>query len=84
LFVAYAPISAPRYAVAVVIEQGAHGGSAAGPVARDMLIAAQSKQLDASVPGSTAAPGVVPAVAHPPDPGHDDETSPDTESDGGT
>ncbi len=34
LFVAYAPASAPRIAVAVVVEHGSHGGSSAGPVAR--------------------------------------------------
>ncbi|HEX9093143.1 MAG TPA: penicillin-binding protein 2 [Coriobacteriia bacterium] len=36
-FAAYAPAAAPRYAVAVVIEQGGHGGSVAGPAARQIL-----------------------------------------------
>jgi penicillin-binding protein 2 len=45
LFVAYAPIDAPRYAVAVVIEHGGGGSAAAAPVARDILVMAQ--KLDA-------------------------------------
>jgi penicillin-binding protein 2 len=45
LFVGYAPVHAPRYAVAVIIEHGGGGSKAAAPVARDMLLAAQ--KLDA-------------------------------------
>jgi penicillin-binding protein 2 len=37
LFVAYAPYDAPRYAVAVVIEHGNAGATAAGPMARDIM-----------------------------------------------
>jgi cell division protein FtsI/penicillin-binding protein 2 len=36
-FVGFAPAENPRYAVAVVIEQGGHGGSVAGPAGRQML-----------------------------------------------
>lgn len=36
LFVAFAPVHDPRYAVAVVIEHGMHGASCA-PIARDMI-----------------------------------------------
>lgn len=36
-FAAFAPAEQPRYAVAVVIEQGGHGGSVAGPAARQIL-----------------------------------------------
>ncbi len=36
-FACYAPADAPRYAVSVVIEQGGHGGSVAGPAARQVL-----------------------------------------------
>ncbi len=39
LFVGFAPAENPRYAVAVVIEQGGHGGSVAGPAAREILAA---------------------------------------------
>ena len=36
-FVAFAPAKNPKYCVAVVVEEGGHGGSVAGPVARQML-----------------------------------------------
>jgi penicillin-binding protein 2 len=41
LFVGYAPVHAPRYAVAVIIEHGGGGSKVAAPVARDVLLAAQ-------------------------------------------
>jgi penicillin-binding protein 2 len=37
LFVAFAPVVAPRYACAVVVDHGGSGGKVAGPVARDIL-----------------------------------------------
>ncbi len=37
LFVAFAPIKDPQIAVAVVIEHGGHGGSAAAPVAKAII-----------------------------------------------
>ena len=37
LFVGYAPLAAPRYAVAVVVEHGMHGSWVA-PIARDILL----------------------------------------------
>lgn len=36
-FCAYAPADEPRYAVAVIVEQGGHGGSVTGPAARNVL-----------------------------------------------
>jgi penicillin-binding protein 2 len=36
-FVAYAPSTAPEIAVAVVVENGEHGSSAAAPIAREMI-----------------------------------------------
>ena len=36
-FVAFAPVEAPRIAVAVLVEHGGHGGSTAGPIAREMM-----------------------------------------------
>jgi penicillin-binding protein 2 len=45
LFVGYAPVHAPRYAVAVVIEHGGGGSKAAAPVARDILLAAQKLDI---------------------------------------
>lgn len=37
LFIAFAPAEAPEIAVAVVVENGGHGGSAAAPVARRVM-----------------------------------------------
>ncbi len=45
LFVGFAPIGAPRYAVAVIIEHGGSGAHAAAPVARDILIECQKRKL---------------------------------------
>ena len=36
-FAAYAPVNDPKYVISVVIEQGGHGGSAAGPAAREIF-----------------------------------------------
>ena len=44
LFVAFAPVDAPRYAVAVVVEHGGSGSRAAAPVARDIM--AETLRLD--------------------------------------
>jgi penicillin-binding protein 2 len=41
LFVGYAPIDNPRYAVAVVVEHGGGGSKAAAPIARDVLLEVQ-------------------------------------------
>jgi penicillin-binding protein 2 len=41
LYVAYAPVHAPRYAVAVVVEHGGGGSKAAAPIGRDVLTEAQ-------------------------------------------
>ncbi|MFL6813009.1 MAG: penicillin-binding transpeptidase domain-containing protein, partial [Bradyrhizobium sp.] len=43
LFVAFAPIGAPRYAIAVVVEHGGGGSKVAAPIARDVLIEAQRR-----------------------------------------
>ena len=45
LFVAFAPIDAPRYAVAVVVEHGGGGSSVAAPIARDALLRALTGKL---------------------------------------
>lgn len=52
LFVGYAPVDAPRYAVAVVVEHGGSGSTAAAPIARDLLLRAMSD-------------GIPPASAYP-------------------
>jgi penicillin-binding protein 2 len=40
LYVGFAPYTAPRYAVSVVIEHGGGGSTAAAPIARDVMLAA--------------------------------------------
>ncbi len=37
LFIAYAPADDPKIALAVIVENGGHGGSTAGPIARKMM-----------------------------------------------
>ena len=44
-FCAFAPAESPKYAVAVVIEQGGHGGSVAAPAARNILAKLLGKKL---------------------------------------
>lgn len=46
LFVGFAPVDAPRYAVAVVVEHGGGGSSTAAPVARDVLAEALKHDPD--------------------------------------
>ena len=43
LFVAYAPVHKPRYAVAVIVEHGGGGSKVAGPIARDLLLETQRR-----------------------------------------
>lgn len=40
LFVAFAPVENPRYAISVVVEHGGGGSSTAAPIARDILVEA--------------------------------------------
>jgi len=65
LFVAYAPIDNPRYAIAVVVEHGGGGSKTAAPIARDILIEAQTR---GSASGSPAPIAEAPAA--------DDENEP--------
>jgi penicillin-binding protein 2 len=37
LFIAYAPADDPKIAMAILVENGGHGGSTAGPIAREVL-----------------------------------------------
>ena len=55
LFVAFAPVDAPLYAVAVVVEHGGSGSRAAAPVARDILRETQRRDpLRAAVAATSA------------------------------
>jgi penicillin-binding protein 2 len=46
LFVGFAPVDRPRYAVSVLIEHGGSGSKAAAPVARDVLLEAQRLEME--------------------------------------
>ncbi|MEO0035503.1 MAG: hypothetical protein RLZZ501_1526 [Pseudomonadota bacterium] len=62
LFVAYAPEDNPRYAIAVVVEHGGGGSAVAAPIARDIMLEVEKRDLARAA----AEP------AGPPDPGADD------------
>ena len=49
LFVGYAPIENPRYAISVVVEHGGGGSKVAAPIARDILVEAQRRDSASSV-----------------------------------
>ena len=46
LFIAFAPVEAPRIAIAVIVEHGGGGSTAAAPVARATLDAWLEQELD--------------------------------------
>jgi len=48
LFVAYAPEEAPRYAIAVVVEHGGGGSVMAAPIARDIMLEVEKRDLERS------------------------------------
>ncbi len=66
LFVAYAPYDAPQYAVSVVIEHGNAGATAAGPVARDIMMAALRRDPINRPNAPEAGPGDQVAQVSPP------------------
>jgi penicillin-binding protein 2 len=43
LFVAFAPVQAPRYCCAVVVEHGGGGSTTAAPIAQDLMLAVQER-----------------------------------------
>jgi penicillin-binding protein 2 len=45
-FVGFAPANNPKYAVAVLVEQGGHGGSVAGPAARQIFAALLGEKIE--------------------------------------
>lgn len=55
LFVAFAPVEAPRYAIALIVEHGGGGSAAAAPLARDIMLFA----LNNGVPPLAAYPAGV-------------------------
>jgi len=57
LFIAFAPVHAPRYACAVVVEHGGGGSKTAAPIARDILIETQRRDPSATPPMQLVAAG---------------------------
>jgi len=45
LFIAFAPVESPRYAVSVVVEHGGSGSGAAAPVARDIMLELEKREM---------------------------------------
>ena len=45
LFIGYAPVHDPRFAISVVVDHGGGGGSAAAPVARELFMELRKKYL---------------------------------------
>ena len=58
LFIAFAPVSAPRYACAVVVEHGGGGSKAAAPLAHDILLEIQRRAAEGQV-AEAPAPRVI-------------------------
>lgn len=64
LFIAYAPAEDPTIALAVIVENGGHGGSAAGPIARKImdyyllgkLPATESEKVKSPLPANATRP----------------------------
>ena len=48
LFVAFGPVSAPRFACAVVVEHGGGGGAVAAPIAREIMLEAMKRYIPVS------------------------------------
>ena len=52
LFVGFAPVNDPRYAISVVVEHGGGGSSKAAPIAKDILVTAQKLDSSRNTPPS--------------------------------
>ena len=55
LFLGYAPVAEPKFAVAVVVEHGGGGSAVAAPIARDLLIEVQKRARESPLPGARLA-----------------------------
>ncbi|MBI1395719.1 MAG: penicillin-binding protein 2 [Betaproteobacteria bacterium] len=79
LYIAFAPAEAPKIALAILVENGGHGGSAAAPIARAVFDYYLLGKLPKSpkAPDDHAGAGAAPAAGASPDqtpPGEDDES----------
>lgn len=63
LFVGYAPIHSPRYAVSVIVEHGGGGSKVAAPIARDILMETQRLDPASSRTGPMPAAEFIPSTA---------------------
>lgn len=61
-FVAYAPVENPKIALAVLVEHGGHGGSAAAPIAREVIAAYLSDMVKKPSAPAPKPPAAVPVV----------------------
>ena len=52
LYVGYAPMKNPRYAISVLVEHGGSGSSKAGPIARDIMEATLTQDPTRYIPNS--------------------------------
>lgn len=62
LFVGFAPVENPRYAISVVVEHGGGGSSTAAPIARDVLVEAHNRNSASpgvAIAGNTSRSGTV-------------------------
>jgi len=50
LFVAFAPVAAPRYACSVIVQHGGGGAKVAAPIARDILLECQKRDPARRIP----------------------------------
>lgn len=67
LFIAFAPVAAPRYALSVVVEHGNEGADAAAPIARDLMEAVLARDpANRSVPPGGVPVGSAPLGSAPP------------------
>jgi penicillin-binding protein 2 len=55
LFVAFAPVDKPRYAIAVVVEHGGGGSAVAAPIARDVMTLTLERDPASQAPGADVA-----------------------------
>jgi penicillin-binding protein 2 len=60
LFVAFAPVAAPRYVCATVVEHGGFGSDVCAPICRDILLEVQRRDPARRVPAGAAVAAVAP------------------------
>ena len=67
LYIAYAPAEQPKIALAILVENGGHGGSVAGPIARTVFdyVVLGKEPKPPKDPRETSAPAAAPAGGTP-------------------